>query len=907
MHKAVKTKHRGIVVTHTHWDRAWYLPFQTFRVRLVRMVDRLLDLLETEPRFEVFTLDGQTVLLDDYLAIRPENEARLRALVEADRLQIGPWYTLPDLFLAGGEAVIRNLQRGRAHAEHFGGGMSVGYLPDPFGYFAQMAQVLQGFGLDTCLFMRGMSAEMKETCGAVFDWTAPDGSSVLAVYQRQGYFPAAALGHPERFGRFDGHVPQAGLAEERIAEALAQMAPLQEERTLLFSNGFDHMPEQPALPDLLAELNERMQDVALEQGTLPAFVDALKAEEKPHGTYEGDLLGNADHPVLQSVYSARMYLKQQNHRAQHLLAGCAEPLSAWMAARGRGEDARPFLDKAWTLLLKNHAHDDLCGCSVDAVHEDDETRFRQTEEIAETLLVEHLEHLWKEGFVPAAQTGERAADVFVFNPHPFAQRVRVEARVLFPHPDGEAGAPLPERLLAGWDANGQEIAVTTRASEAKVARSNFLETTWGRRYDVTFTVDVPPMGYHLVHLWEDGSVGERESGRAGEWGNGGEQALENEHYRVSLEKGSLVLREKETGVALRDLLRFEYQLDAGDTYSFGPVPDHGPWQAALVDAQRPAERPDALRLKHRLIVPAGYDRVCGAPEGETTLDITTDVWLTPHRALAFSIRYENTAENGRLRVTFPVGFSTRRSLADSPFRLASRERPRGRTPESAPKRYAGYPGELDYPTHHQGDFVIVEGADYRVWVANRGLPEYELIDPEGETRVAVTLHRAVGMLSVEGGRIRRCQAEPSVPVPGAQCRRPMHAALAFGVGACSRVEAARRARAFACPAWAREMPYLPHADSNGSLPRKASLLDIDNPAVQLSAFKPAGEGTCALRLYNCTAEAQEAHVRLGVPASAWCPADLRETWDEAAARPVEGRTLSLTFGSHQIRTLLLRA
>lgn len=201
--------------------------------------------------------------------------------------------------------------------------MPVGYIPDPFGHIAQMPQLLRGFGLDTYLFMRGLGRSEKERLGGIFDWTAPDGSTVRAVYQRQGYFPAAALGHPGIFGRFDGHAPAMDRAAEQVRDAIASMAPLQEERTLLLSNGFDHMPAQPGLPELLDSLNDRMGEIELEHGTLPEFVDVLTEEldDRELETYQGDLIGNADHPVLQSVYSARRRVR-------------------WPGARGRARPSR---------------------------------------------------------------------------------------------------------------------------------------------------------------------------------------------------------------------------------------------------------------------------------------------------------------------------------------------------------------------------------------------------------------------------------------------------------------------------------------------------------------------------------------------------------------------------------------
>ena len=97
------------VVSHTHWDREWYLPFQLFRVRLVDLIDHLIDLLERDPTFRHFNLDGQTAMIEDYLEIGPEKRAALQRLARAGRVSVGPWYVLNDEFLASGESTVRSL------------------------------------------------------------------------------------------------------------------------------------------------------------------------------------------------------------------------------------------------------------------------------------------------------------------------------------------------------------------------------------------------------------------------------------------------------------------------------------------------------------------------------------------------------------------------------------------------------------------------------------------------------------------------------------------------------------------------------------------------------------------------------------------------------------------------------
>src|SRR5499426_1811528 len=118
-----------MVVSHTHWDREWYLPFEQFRLQLSDLVAALCDLLERTPAFAHFMLDGQTVCIEDVLALRPQLEPRLRALAGAGRLGIGPWYVLQDEFLVGGESIVRNLAEGLRVARQLGRPMAVGYLP----------------------------------------------------------------------------------------------------------------------------------------------------------------------------------------------------------------------------------------------------------------------------------------------------------------------------------------------------------------------------------------------------------------------------------------------------------------------------------------------------------------------------------------------------------------------------------------------------------------------------------------------------------------------------------------------------------------------------------------------------------------------------------------------------------
>ena len=209
-------KRTAIVVSHTHWDREWYRPFQEFRMQLVDLVDDLLDLLAGDADFKHFVLDGQSIILDDYVEVRPERRSELAKHIRDGRISVGPWYTLPDEALVSGEALIRNLIAGQRSAEPFGPVMQVGYLPDTFGHVNQLPQIVRGWGLKAAVVTRGVPDNPCE-----FLWDGPDGVPVLTINLRHSYGNAVYL------------YPGQGLVP-RIKELVQRLAPYATTPYLLF-------------------------------------------------------------------------------------------------------------------------------------------------------------------------------------------------------------------------------------------------------------------------------------------------------------------------------------------------------------------------------------------------------------------------------------------------------------------------------------------------------------------------------------------------------------------------------------------------------------------------------------------------------------------------------------------------
>ncbi|HWE30620.1 MAG TPA: hypothetical protein VHB97_21585, partial [Polyangia bacterium] len=340
-----------IVVSHTHWDREWYQPFEIFRVRLCDMVTALLDVLDREPDFRHFMLDGQTVCLDDIRELEPQLHARLLPHIAAGRIGVGPWYVLQDEFLVGAESIVRNLAEGLASARRVGRPMRIGYLPDAFGHIAQMPRILRGFGIETAVVWRGVGDAAP---GSVWRWRALDVSDVLCLFLPGGYGNAHHLG--------DDVEP----ALARLRDDLTRTLPQSRAALLLWMNGNDHQPAEPGVPALLAALSAARPDVDLEHASLEraAAIVRARVDVAALPVVAGELRrATPTAPVLSGVWSARSWQKRDHDAAQALLVRFVEPFVA-LASPSQPQPRNAQLAHAWRLLLHCQPHDSICGCSV---------------------------------------------------------------------------------------------------------------------------------------------------------------------------------------------------------------------------------------------------------------------------------------------------------------------------------------------------------------------------------------------------------------------------------------------------------------------------------------------------------------------------------------------------------------
>jgi mannosylglycerate hydrolase len=461
-----------IVVPHTHWDREWYQTFQQFRIRLVKTIDKLLEILDRDEDFRYFMLDGQTIVLDDYLEIQPEQEEHLKRYTRAGRILIGPWYLQPDEFLVSGESLIRNLQVGLRRAAEFGNTMHVGYVPDCFGHIAQLPQILQGVGIDNAVFWRGVGAEATTS---EFYWAAPDGTKVLVIHLADpvGYSNARFLPlNPDEF-------------VARVELLASNILPHATTDNLLFMNGSDHLEPQNGLPAVIARANILLAHIDPEHakilthsaqqpsnghnkdydaisvriGTLPEYIACVRQQNTPFPTLTGEMRSSQYAHLLPSVLSTRMWIKQQNTATEHLLERMVEPLTAWAAILGASYP-QGLIRAAWKYLLQNHPHDSICGCSIDQVHRENSVRFAQSQQISENLIAQAIQQIAAEvdtraPFAAPHVTSE-PIPIVVFNPAPGPRTASVQTIVQLSGSLSNAvivdeqGMQMPYRVIKRW-------------------------------------------------------------------------------------------------------------------------------------------------------------------------------------------------------------------------------------------------------------------------------------------------------------------------------------------------------------------------------------------------------------------------------------------------------------------------
>ena len=776
------------VVPHSHWDREWYFTTSRSKVYLMRDLADALDVLESNPAFKTWMLDGQASLLDDYLAWRPQDEDRIRKLVADGRLIIGPWYTQTDQMIISGESIVRNLTYGMRRCEEIGPYMNVGYMPDSFGQAGNMPQIYREAGIDSTLFWRGVSNDMAENLN--YTWRGDDGSTIFATQMPTGYYIGGNMPEDQQENDVWWH-----------QQVLDKLAPRHVTENVYFPCGFDQAPVRANLPELLEHRNAYDSENTYCMSSLPEYLEATRAAIERDGIeleeVAGELLNAKHMRIHRSIWSSRSDLKALNTEIQNYVVNVLEPLLT--LSRSLGNDyPRGAVDTIWKLLFENAAHDSIGSCIADAVNEDVYLRYKQARDIATSLVELHGRMI-----ATSVDSGDAPMTFTVFNTLPQPRSGVVIKKMYIPGGDfsivDQAGEPVSYTVLQSRDLTDYVLSQTIRLDPS--AKLYIPQQV----FEVTIAIDahqVPALGYAQYRMVLDGSTAsdmvslERDV------------ALENEFYRVSVNAdGSLRVEEKETGYVYDNQAVLEENGDDGDSFNYSP-----PRQDLVVrSCDGPAPQVElaasdiyaTATIAHTMTVPATLEEraqgVCS-----TKLPVTLTVGLRRgSRVIDVELHVDNTVGSHRLCVLFDAHMATNVNYADQQFGAICRDNMHKQDMALYNASLAAAQGhEMDeeqddslpanwrqnmetwqepsVPIEPTQSYVALSNGERGLAVLPLGVREYEIVGEQGN-QIRLTVFRTYGFMGRENLLYRpgRASGERTMETPDAQLIKPMTYKIGF--------------------------------------------------------------------------------------------------------------------------------
>lgn len=797
---------------HTHWDREWYRSFADFRFRLLRAAEHIVSLLEDDA-LPVFLFDGQTSVIDDIDDAAGENlKERLHELIRQGRIEVGPWYIMPDEFLVSGEAILRNLEIGMAESRKLGSSPDVLYLPDTFGHISQLPAIARMFRLKSILVARGVNQSVSDLL-----WKGADGCSIHthALPLWSGYY--------QDFLHADTYVD---LTDTFISQSdeYACGAPV------LLTAGSDHcMPPgdwKERASSLSSHLSGKSPSWEMSETGLSSALKEIRdfysqdgsshTSEYP-GSLEGELRDNGKAYILSGVLSSRVDLKLANVEAQDILSYALEPLGYFASPQMLYPEHRNLL---WKLLIQNHAHDSIGGCSIDEVHGENHVRFQQVRSGASRQIQDITRRL------AGRKPGVFNDQLLLWNQLPYTRETPVRVEVFIPQQEDRGSFIL-------MDGNEQfELDILTREPSEGFFSEFEYPVNWypGWKYSVEFVPRLKGMGrktYRIVPCGPETHVRDRIPAQPRNTGNSrGISVLENADLRVEIQAdGSINLINTTTAVRIENALLLLWEHDDGDSYTSSPRPTGACWGKPL-------------RIEH--VVRNRFSSHCkvtylGPDESEADLLFRL---RDGEQFVRLNIVLNNRSRNSRIRLIAGQEGPSRSSVSDTAFDLVKREHHHIRPHTHTPQREA-YPNE--WPSSS-----FLAAAD--VSICHNGFHGYDLL-PDG--RIALNLLRAVGTLSRAELPERGGGAGPHLDTPEAQMQKRVEGEIGIYPGSWdSPVLTSLMFRV--SPLW----------DQGQSPGEPAETLELNNRQLVLSALYRIHSGLCFLRIWNSSSKDQQFSPRL---------------------------------------------
>ena len=835
----------------THWDREWYRTFQGFRYYLVEMMDKLIDDLETG-KIGKFTFDGQTIVLEDYLEIRPENKQRIEKLITQEKLKVGPWYVMPDELLVSGESIVENFLMGHKTAERFGAKTwKFGYANDIFGHIAQLPQILNGFDINSVYLGRGAEDDRR------FIWKSPDGSECFTYCSNYSNLKRT----------IDETDDKKKYILQRLDSETSEDAPI-----TLLNYTDDHAVSDKNMADF-EKLVTGLDDCDVEYGFEKYASYVQEFRDKLPVKY-GELIKTAptidDLRAVTDSLSSYYPLKQANDRCENNLYNTLAPMLVMAEMCGIFEK-RVFFDTARKYLLKNQPHDSICGCSVDAVHQNMPYRYNQANEIEDVIKEEFITKM-------TAKADENAdtytLSVFNFNLTEVDEVITIN--VDFPKGwqsvfEGNAGFGKVNKFRIK-DENGCEVAYQILDIQYNEETYKRQDITKVDRYIIAMDAKLKPFGMTCFEIVPAETLNNVPQIR-----HEGTLKAENDYLQLSISNsGSIDVTDKNTGKTYKNINVFVDEADAGNGWFYENI---GFGSSAVVSTVCSTEVVNygpllkRFKITTTMKVPAQVDRYTHRRAKEVVdMDITVFVTLREHsKSVEFKTIVNNTPKDHRVRVIFPTETVGEDYVASQAFCFVNRKRGvtadgiNYREPECYEKNTAGIVG-------------VEDGANKCYFVAKEGIHQAGVY-PDGT--ISVVLFRGIGQEFHEN-HAKAAQINGELEFTYAICFDNENL---FSV----QKNLAKN---------------IPTSMCHGKLNAANEFVSIDNGSAEISIVKPAENGNgWIVRMFNPTASATTTSLKVNIDNAKLYETNLEEKYMEELM--LNDNSAKITLEPYKIKTFII--
>ncbi|MGL5901506.1 MAG: hypothetical protein ACRCZO_02380 [Cetobacterium sp.] len=696
------------ILMHTHWDREWYFTKSETQVLLRNHMFEVIDFLEKNSDV-IYILDGQSVMLDDFLEFAPKWKNRVKALVQRKALRVGPWYTQTDLMLVHGESIIRNLYYGMKKAMEYGDVMKVGYAPDTFGHSAQIPQIYKQFGIESTFFWRGFSELKAEKSD--FLWKGIDGSIIFGINLATGYQGAKYLENDKK------------ELEPRMNKIMKVLDQYSAGESRLIMNGHDQMPIQKDIHSIMDNIREIYPKSKVSISDFESYVDSLKNLNLE--VVEGDLNHSKHARIHKTITSTRMDIKLLNTELEYKIYNILEPL-ALLGKELKIDYPHEIFEKCLKEMFGTHAHDSIGGCNSDLVNKDIKQRLTQVKEILDTQIELYMR------LISLSSSEKKGSNVVtLYNYLPYKRKNEsVEVEFVTRTSDFEIfdkDKKIDYLILSQniEDAGLIDRQVAARLLDIKVFRTKVI-------------LNIESIeGLSIKYLtFEEGTSNQLVKNILND------NSIENNFYKLKIEDNKVKLLIKETEEIIDDVFSIETSGDAGDSY------DYSPPHKDIIITSKDSKISNIESLKDNNIQILKYRITYILPQNQASRDLEKldkeiyfDVTLTlsNNDLIKIDLQHTNKLKDTRFRAVLNTNIKTDIVECDSHLSVI-------KNPVYFEKELSIWKNDkwAEKPVSIEtfNSYVALEEVDKRATIFSYGLKEYEVLNEQ----IFITLFRSFSHL-----------------------------------------------------------------------------------------------------------------------------------------------------------------